>query len=114
MAQARASALNHRPFVPTCPSAVSGMLDTLMWELGGEGSPVLANGHSSSQRRPFCGSNGGDGCETAAVVPCGWTRCSPSRLICLLCLCSFLLIGVAVLSLYSVHLLLMTAKEGGQ
>lgn len=28
-------------------------------------------------------------------------------------ICSFLLISVAILSLYSVHLLLMTAKEGG-
>lgn len=28
-------------------------------------------------------------------------------------LCRILLVGVAILSLYSVHLLLMTAKEGG-
>lgn len=30
-----------------------------------------------------------------------------------LCLCRILLLTVAVLSLYSVHLLLKTAKEGG-
>jgi len=40
-------------------------------------------------------------------------KCLRFANICFPSLCRILLVGVAILSLYSVHLLLMTAKEGG-